>query len=116
MYGIPPPKRLKSVWKTVTKSKFDFSRRIFELGLDTFQHHQLESVQREQLKIQITNITRDNDMLVAWMDYPENASIIDPKEQQSDYYDRYYIHDLSFPFSFWTFLKQLSHLLGLFQN
>jgi hypothetical protein len=27
-------------------------------------------------------------MLVAWMDYPENASIIDPKEQQSDYYDR----------------------------
>ena len=25
------------------------------------------------------------------MDYPENASIIDPQEQQSDYYDRYVV-------------------------
>jgi hypothetical protein len=63
-------------------------RRILELGLDTFSHHQLESVQREQLKIQIESITKENGMIVVWMDYPENASIIDPKEQQSDYYDR----------------------------
>ena len=78
----------KSVWKKVTKSKFKFVRRILELSLDTFQHHQLESVQREQLKIQIESITKENGLIVAWMDYPENASIIDPNEQQSDYYDR----------------------------
>jgi phosphoribosylformylglycinamidine (FGAM) synthase-like amidotransferase family enzyme len=56
--------------------------------LDTFQHHQLESVQREQLKMHIDGITSENGLIVGWMDYPENASIIDPKEQQSDYYDR----------------------------
>jgi len=38
-------------------------------------------------------------MLVAWMDYPENASIIDPKEQQSDYYDRF---DIAFFLSTYT--------------
>jgi len=48
----------------------------------------LESVQREQLQIQIDSITSENGLVVAWMDYPENASIIDPQEQQSDYYDR----------------------------
>jgi hypothetical protein len=73
----------------VEKSKFDFVQRIFSLALDTFQHHQLEAVQREQLQIHIQSITADNGLLVGWMDYPENASIIDSKEQQSDYYDRF---------------------------
>jgi len=88
IHGVPPQKRLKSVWKKRNKSKYDFVRRIFSLALDTFQHHQLESVQREQLKMHIDSITSENGLIVGWMDYPENASIIDPKEQQSDYYDR----------------------------
>ena len=43
----------------------------------------------EQLKIHIESITSSNGLIVAWMDYPENANIIDRQEQQSDYYDRY---------------------------
>jgi hypothetical protein len=57
-HGLPPPKRLKSVWRKTTKPKFDFVRRILDLAPDTFQHHQLESVQREQLQIQIDSITQ----------------------------------------------------------
>jgi hypothetical protein len=40
------------------------------------------------------------------MDYPENASIIDPKEQQSDYYDR------SFHWNF-VFLSLLSNSINI---
>ena len=71
-----------------TKTKFQFTQRIFELSPDTFRHHQLESVQREQLKIHVQSITPTNGLVVKWMDYPENPSIIDPMEDQSDYYDR----------------------------
>jgi hypothetical protein len=88
LHGIPAPKRIKSVWKKTTRSKFSFSQRIFDLAPDTFQHHQLELVQREQLKIHIKSITQGNGLIVGWMDYPENANIIDPFEKQSDYYDR----------------------------
>jgi len=70
-----------------TKTKFQFTQRIFELSPDTFRH-QLESVQREQLKIHVQSITPTNGLVVKWMDYPENPSIIDPMEDQSDYYDR----------------------------
>ena len=87
---MPAPKRLKSVWRKTTKPKMDFVRRILDLAPDTFQHHQLETVQREQHKIQIESITSENGLLVAWMDYLENASIINPQEQQSDYYDSFF--------------------------
>ena len=89
-HGAPPPKRIKRIWKKITKSKKEFSTRLFELAPDTFQHHQLELVQREELPIHIQSITPQNGLIVGWADYPENASIIDPQEQQSDYYDRYY--------------------------
>ena len=88
LHVVPPPKRTKRIWKKMTKSKREFSARLFELAPDTFQHHQLETVQREQLPIQVRSITKDNNIVAAWVDYPENASIIDPQEQQSDYYDR----------------------------
>ena len=39
--GVPPPKRIKRMWKTVTTSKKEFSKRIFELAPDTFEHHQV---------------------------------------------------------------------------
>jgi len=70
IHGIPPPKRIKHIWKKQTKAKFQFTQRIFEWAPDTFRHHHLESVQREQLKIHVQSIT------------PTNL------EQQSDYYDR----------------------------
>ena len=41
IYGVPPPKRIKRIWKTVTTSKKEFSKRIFELAPDTFEHHQV---------------------------------------------------------------------------
>ena len=88
LHGVPPPKRTKCIWKKMTKSKREFSAHLFELAPNTFQHHQLETVQREQLPIQVRSITKDNNIVAAWVDYPENASIIDPQEQQSDYYDR----------------------------
>jgi len=47
-------------------------------------------VQREQLRLHIDSITKTNGLIVFWMDYPENANIIDRQEQQSDYYDRYF--------------------------
>ena len=46
-------------------------------------------VQREGLSVHVKSITPKNCLTVSWMDYAENASIIDPHEQQSDYYDRY---------------------------
>ena len=70
IHGIPPPKRIKHIWKKQTKAKFQFTQRIFEWAPDTFCHHQLESVQQEQLKIHVQSITPTN------------------MEQQSDYYDR----------------------------
>ena len=46
--------------------------------------------QHEQLKVYIEGITPTNGLIVACMDYPENAMyILDCQEQQSDYYDRY---------------------------
>ena len=41
LYGVPPPKRIKRIWKKVTTSKRDFAKRIFELAPDTFEHHQV---------------------------------------------------------------------------
>ena len=41
IYGVPPPKRIKRIWKTVTTSKKEFSKSIFELAPDTFEHHQV---------------------------------------------------------------------------
>ena len=43
LYGVlmPPPKRIKWIWKKVTTSKRDFAKRIFELAPDTFEHHQV---------------------------------------------------------------------------
>jgi hypothetical protein len=41
------------------------------------------------IKIHFQSITKENGLIVGWMDYPENANIIDPFEKQSDYYDRY---------------------------
>ena len=89
LHGVPPPKRMKSVWTKRTRTRNQFCQRIFELTPDAFQHHQLEMVQREQLKIHIESITSLNGLIVAWMNYPENANIIDRQEQQSDYYDKY---------------------------
>ena len=81
----------------VTTSKLDFSNHVFELAPDVFQHHQLELVQQEQLVLTFhkKSITQDNNLIVAWIDYPENPSIIDPQEQQSDYYDRYTLHPIT---------------------
>ena len=42
LYGVPPPKRIKRIWKKVTTSKRDFAKRIFELAPDTFEHHQVD--------------------------------------------------------------------------
>ena len=39
IHGIPPPKRIKHIWKKQTKAKFQFTQRIFELAPDTFRHH-----------------------------------------------------------------------------
>ena len=50
---------------------------------------QLESVQGEGLSVNFKSISAENCAIGGWMDYPENASIIDAQEQQSDYYDRY---------------------------
>ena len=50
---------------------------------------QLEMVQREGLSVHMKSITPENCLTVSWMNYPENASIIDAHEQQYDYYDRY---------------------------
>ena len=74
---------MKSVWTKRTRTRNQFCQQIFELTPDAFQHHQLEIVQREQLKIHIESITSSNGLIVAWMDYPENANIIDRQEQQS---------------------------------
>ena len=41
IHGVPPPKRIKRIWKKLTKSKKDFSSRIFELAPDAFEHHQV---------------------------------------------------------------------------
>ena len=43
LYGVPPPKRIKRIWKKVTTSKKDFVKHIciFELAPDTFEHHQV---------------------------------------------------------------------------
>jgi len=60
----------------MTKSKREFSARLLELAPDTFQHHQLETVQREQLPIQVRSITKHNNIVAAWVDDPENASIV----------------------------------------
>ena len=78
---------MKSVWTKRTRTRNQFCQRIFERTPDAFQHHQLklEIVQLEQLKIHIESITSKNGLIVAWMDYPENANIIDRQEQQSDY-------------------------------
>ena len=48
LLGVPPPKRTKRIWKKMIKSKHEFSARLLELAPDTFQYHQLETVQREQ--------------------------------------------------------------------
>ena len=85
LHGVPMPKRTKPIWKNISKSKREFYACLFKLAPDTFQHHQLETVQREQLPIQVRSITKDNNIVAAWVDYIENASIIDPQEQQSDY-------------------------------
>ena len=86
---VPPPKRIKNVWTKRARTRNQFCQQIFELTPDAFQHHQLEMVQHEQLKIHIESITSSNGLIVAWMDYPENANITDRQEQKSDYYDRY---------------------------
>jgi hypothetical protein len=39
--GVPPPKRVKRIWKKVTTSKKEFSKCIFDLASDTFEHHQV---------------------------------------------------------------------------
>ena len=52
---------------------------------------QLEFVQQDGLWVHIKSITPDNNCIVGWMDYPENASTIDPQEQQSNYYDQYVV-------------------------
>lgn len=41
IHGVPPPKRIKRIWKKLTKSKKEFSSRLFELAPDTFEHHQV---------------------------------------------------------------------------
>jgi len=76
LHGVPPPKRTKRIWKKMTKSKREFSACLLELAPDTFQHHQLETVQREQLPIQVRSITKHNNIVAAWVDDPENASIV----------------------------------------
>ena len=89
-HGVPPTRRIKSIWKKRTRTRLQFVQRLFELTPNAFQHHQLEMVQREQLRLHIDSITKTNGLIVFWMDYPENANIIDRQEQQSDYYDRYF--------------------------
>ena len=87
-HGVPPTRRIKSIWKKRTRTRLEFVQRLFELTPNAFEHHQLEMVQREQLRLHIDSITKTNGLIVFWMDYPENANIIDRQEQQSDYYDR----------------------------
>ena len=41
LFGVPPPKIIKRIWKKRIKSKKEFSSSIFELAPDTFQHHQV---------------------------------------------------------------------------
>ena len=48
-------------------------------------------VQQDGLRVHINSISPYNNRIVEWMYYPENPSIIDPQEQQSDYYDRYVV-------------------------
>ena len=84
LYGVPPHKQIKRIWKKVTSSKKDFIKRIFELAPDMFEHHQedvhirihillffllthpycsftqLESVQREGLSVNFKSITAEN--------------------------------------------------------
>ena len=70
LHGVPPPKRTKRIWKKMTKSKREFSARLLKLA------HQLETVRREQLPIQVRSITKHNNIVAAWVDDPENASIV----------------------------------------
>ena len=60
-------------------------------------------VQHEQLRMHIESITKTNGLVVFWMDYPENANIIDHQEQQSDYYDR-------FDYFFSSFVPYVRHI------
>ena len=48
-----------------------------------------------------------NDLVVFWMDYPENANIIDRQEQQLDYYYRY-------DYFLSTFLLYVQHIFNNF--
>ena len=41
IHGVPPPTRIKRIWKKLTKSKKEFSSYIFELAPDAFEHHQV---------------------------------------------------------------------------
>ena len=53
---------------------------MFELEPDKFQHHQLETVQQEQLPIQVKSITWKGQWFgVARVNYPMHTSIINPK-------------------------------------
>ena len=70
---------------------------------------QLELVQQEGLKIFVESITAENNCIGGWMDYPENASIIDPHEQQSDYYDRYKLLTAMFASS-WSLIHLISFI------
>ena len=106
LHGVPPTKRVKNVWKKRTTTRKQFVKRLFDLTPYAFQHHQLEMVQREQLRLHIESITKTNGLVVFWMDYPENANIIDRQEQQSDYYDRY-------DYFLFTFLPYVRHMLNI---
>ena len=77
----------------MTKSKRELSACLLELAPDTFQHHQLETVQREQLPIQVRSITKHNNIVAAWVDDPENASIVSV-----------------------TVVKQVTYMLALIRN
>ena len=57
------------------KSKREFYSHLFELAPDTFQHHQLETVQQEQSSANPSeeHHMKDNGLVFTWVDYPENA-------------------------------------------
>ena len=65
----------KHIWKKMTKSKHQFSSHLFKLAPDTFQRHQLETVQQKQSS---TNPSEEHHK-GQWfgfciLDYPEKAN------------------------------------------
>ena len=64
LHGVLPTKRVTSVWTKRTTSRKQFVKRLFELTPYAFQHHSLEMVQHEQLRLHIDRITKTIRLMV----------------------------------------------------